>query len=127
MGPANSAEISRLLLAFRSGDHSALARLAPLVSSTAGHWDRIGELFDEAVGLHADERVALLDRECAGNPALRAEVDSLLRAAGESVDFIGGSIARVASDLEASRRDAAATGAKPGRGCRHATHARSAR
>jgi len=39
------------------------------------------ELFAAALGLtNPAERGALLDRECAGNPALRAEVESLLAA-----------------------------------------------
>ena len=100
MSPASPAEVSRLILEFRKGDGSALARLAPLVSPTAEHWDRIGLLFDASVGLDSAGRAAFLDRECAGNPTLRAEVDSLLRAADEAGDFIGASIARAASDFQ---------------------------
>ena len=37
-------------------------------------------LFQAAVALTADERAAFLDRECAGDPALRARIDALLAA-----------------------------------------------
>jgi hypothetical protein len=35
-------------------------------------------LFDQAVALPADQRAAFLETACAGDPALRAEVESLL-------------------------------------------------
>ena len=40
---------------------------------------RAKKLFLEACELPPEEREALLDRECADDPALRAEVESLLK------------------------------------------------
>ena len=42
--------------------------------------DRVEALFEAAVHLAAAERAAYLDRACAGQPELRASVESLLRA-----------------------------------------------
>ena len=41
-------------------------------------WDRLEFLYSQASGLSAAERAAFLDQECAGNPALRQELDELL-------------------------------------------------
>jgi serine/threonine protein kinase len=41
-------------------------------------WRQVGELFHRALEHDAKERSRFLDEACAGNPALRAEVDSLL-------------------------------------------------
>ncbi|MEO7430907.1 MAG: serine/threonine-protein kinase [Dokdonella sp.] len=43
-------------------------------------WQRIRGLFDRAVDLPADERAAFLDAACADEPAIRREVDAMLRA-----------------------------------------------
>lgn len=51
---------------------------------TPGQWKRIKELFGEALELDANERQVFLSRECAGNDALRKEVQSLLDAHKES-------------------------------------------
>ena len=40
--------------------------------------DRVQDLFDRAVGLPPAERAAFLEVACAGDPGLRAEVESLL-------------------------------------------------
>jgi WD40 repeat protein/predicted Ser/Thr protein kinase len=40
--------------------------------------DRVQNLFDQAVVLPAEQRAAFLETACAGDPALRAEVESLL-------------------------------------------------
>jgi hypothetical protein len=40
--------------------------------------DRVQHLFDQAVALPAAQRAAFLEAACAGDPALRAEVESLL-------------------------------------------------
>jgi serine/threonine protein kinase len=44
-------------------------------------------LFELAVNTPEAERAALLDRECAGDPALRARVEALLRADGRTLAF----------------------------------------
>ena len=41
-------------------------------------WQRVGELFHEALARSLDERPRFLDDACGGDAALRAEVDSLL-------------------------------------------------
>jgi len=52
-------------------------------------WDRIQEIFLEAVDLPPAERAAFLDRACNSNAEVRGEVESLLRADGtnEAVVF----------------------------------------
>jgi formylglycine-generating enzyme required for sulfatase activity len=42
-------------------------------------WRRVGEVFAEAARQADGERAAYLDRACAGDPGLRAEVEGLLR------------------------------------------------
>jgi eukaryotic-like serine/threonine-protein kinase len=51
-------------------------------------WPEIERLLDEALALPAAERPAYLDRACAGDPALRAEVERLLDAAAGAGDFL---------------------------------------
>jgi serine/threonine protein kinase len=46
-------------------------------------WDRIKAIFNEALALPADERGPVLDRECAGDNRLRAEVEALLESKNE--------------------------------------------
>lgn len=43
-------------------------------------WRRASELFDRVADLQGEERERILSAECAGDPALRAEVERLLRA-----------------------------------------------
>jgi serine/threonine-protein kinase len=43
-------------------------------------WDRLDALFNEALGVDEARRAALLDRACAGDSALRAQVEAMLRA-----------------------------------------------
>jgi len=51
-------------------------------------WQRLQELFHHAVPLAPDERAPLLDRECAGDPELRAQVERLLSASDRAGSFI---------------------------------------
>ena len=44
------------------------------------NWDRLEDIFAAALELNPPERPALLDRECAGSPELRGEIESLLAA-----------------------------------------------
>ena len=46
-------------------------------------WDRVKEIFQEAAALSAGEREPHLDRACAGNDRLRAEVEALLESHDE--------------------------------------------
>ncbi|WP_412069836.1 tetratricopeptide repeat protein [Rubrivirga sp. IMCC43871] len=71
-------------------------------------WHRIERLFEHALDLGPGDREAFLDREADGDEALRAEVASLLRAAGEAGDFFERAARRIAP------LDAFAPGARVG-------------
>ena len=45
---------------------------------TPGWWQQVYDLFSEAIALDPDERNSLLERRCAGDPQMRAEVERLL-------------------------------------------------
>src|SRR6185436_239820 len=47
-------------------------------------------LFELALNALAADRAALLDRECAGNPELRARIEALLRASAKDSNFLEG-------------------------------------
>jgi serine/threonine protein kinase/TolB-like protein/Flp pilus assembly protein TadD len=47
---------------------------------TSGRWQKIKDLFGEALELDAEKRKAFLDQACDGDQSLRREVDSLLTA-----------------------------------------------
>ena len=68
-----------------------------------GRFQRIEALFDAACELPPDQRGALLDRECADDPSLRAEVESLLAFAPGSARQIGSIVGREASRVAAER------------------------
>lgn len=51
-------------------------------------WEQIKEIFDAALGQKADERKAFLDRVCAGNEAVRREVESLLSSFDRAESFM---------------------------------------
>lgn len=51
-------------------------------------WQRVKELFNEAVELPAEERDAFLSTACAGDLALRREVDGLIAADDEAAGFL---------------------------------------
>lgn len=54
---------------------------------TAERWKQIEQLVQKALECGPAERAALLDRECDGDPELRAEVESLIAAAGQAQSF----------------------------------------
>ena len=51
-------------------------------------WARVKELFEAAVDLDPNQRTALLEKECGGDEALRAEIESLLKSDEQTGDFI---------------------------------------
>ena len=51
-------------------------------------WHRIETVFAEALARHADARDAFLNEACAGEPSMRAELDSLLKAHLEHGSFL---------------------------------------
>ena len=59
------------------------------------------QIFHEAIALNPPERVAYLDRVCAGHPALRASVESLLRANAGASGFLSHPEAGLTVDLSA--------------------------
>ena len=58
-------------------------------------WARVKEVLGTALDLPSAERAAFLDAECAGDAALRVEVESLIAAEDASGDFIVEPVVRV--------------------------------
>ncbi|MBK7928190.1 MAG: serine/threonine protein kinase [Bryobacterales bacterium] len=58
----------------------------------AGRWQRVEDVFQAALDLEGEARERLLAETCAGDEALRLEVDSLLRAYESADGVIGGAI-----------------------------------
>src|SRR4051794_12705474 len=80
--------------------------------------NRVLDIFEDALALHAAERPALLDRLCAGNEALRAEVECYLaaEAANRGDDFLRtpAALPLPASSAGTPSYDAAASPDAPG-------------
>src|SRR5262245_31378418 len=55
---------------------------------TPERWQQVDRLLDEALELSPLERAAFLDQACAGNPALREDVDAVLEAHGKTGSFL---------------------------------------
>jgi len=68
----------------------------------AGHDGRIDQLFERALDIDGPERERWLDRECAGEPALRREVERLLALAGGDDDLVAPVRAFAAEAIEAA-------------------------
>jgi hypothetical protein len=62
-------------------------------------WARARDVFDAAAARGRRERASFLDEACAGDAALRAEVESLLAAHDRSADFIERPVFEAAADL----------------------------
>lgn len=62
-------------------------------------WERVAELFDAAVALAEPERAKFLEQECADDPELRAEIESLLAADEEASEFMEDSPLEVPREL----------------------------
>lgn len=71
-------------------------------------WQRIEEICFGAMALEGHERTAFVDRQCEGDPVLRARVEALLRAAADRPDFLTRPIIVLPGD--ASVEDDADTG-----------------
>ncbi len=68
---------------------------------TSGRWQQIEAIFGQAVELPLDERVAWVEKECAGDSEIRREVLSLLASdEGRSTAWLEGQV-RAAVELEA--------------------------
>ena len=55
---------------------------------TPERWEQITEIYQSALEINSSERLAFLDEACAGDPDLRREVESLLKAEAAAGDFI---------------------------------------
>ena len=51
-------------------------------------WSHVKQVLGDALDLPSSDRAAFLDIACAGDPDLRVEVDALLEASDDTVDFI---------------------------------------
>jgi Tol biopolymer transport system component/serine/threonine protein kinase len=67
----------------------------------AGRWSEVERIIDLALELAPEERSALLDRTCAGDPELRAEVEALLAGAEAPVFFESPALAFADALIEA--------------------------
>ena len=72
---------------------------------------QIGEIFHAALEVDAEKRASFLDGACAGDEALRREVESLIRSNEEAASFIASpdDFAIQFSEVSALFRDRAAT------------------
>ncbi len=74
---------------------------APLVAPSLERWAAIEPVFDRALDLAGDGRASYLAEACSGDPALRSEVERLLRASGVSDSFFEVPASSYASPLVA--------------------------
>jgi serine/threonine protein kinase len=74
------------------------------MGDSADRWQRLQRLFEAASQETGDARSALLGRECADDPALRAEVESLLRASERADDQLSRVVVQAAAEVEAASR-----------------------
>ena len=77
---------------------------------TSDDWARVRSVFEAALERSPGERALFLDAECTGSPALRAEVESLLRAHDTAGDFIEAPAYEAAADLLVDERPLAVAG-----------------
>jgi eukaryotic-like serine/threonine-protein kinase len=71
---------------------------------TPEHWEEIEAVFQAALTHDPIERSTFVDRECAGDEALRTEVAALLSAEEESRDFLNGSALEITAGQLAQQR-----------------------
>lgn len=72
----------------------------------AEQWQEVERLYHAARERSGDERAAFLSEACAGNKALRGEVESLLRYEDEAKNFIGSPALEVAAKIMADEHSA---------------------
>ncbi|MGH9836970.1 MAG: serine/threonine-protein kinase, partial [Blastocatellia bacterium] len=82
---------------------------------TPERWEQVGQLYHAALELASGERVAFLDQACAGDEALRREVESLIAAGEQAGDFIAAPVFEdVVETLPTEKRDPPLEGRKLG-------------
>src|SRR5262249_48456578 len=67
--------------------------IMPAATMSADRWPRIKEVLGAALDVVGDERRAVLDRLCAGDESLRADVESYLEAHERSASFLEAPVA----------------------------------
>jgi eukaryotic-like serine/threonine-protein kinase len=77
--------------------HDKTCRCMPPVKT---NWSDVERIYHAALGISSAERAAFLDEACAGNEALRAEVESLLAQASEASEFLNAVVVKAAAALE---------------------------
>jgi serine/threonine protein kinase/tetratricopeptide (TPR) repeat protein len=75
-------------------------------------WEKVKELFSQAVDLPVEERPAFLERQCGGDATLRKQLDELLESEALFGNFLGGDSVRQNTDTAFER----ATAPVPGQG-----------
>jgi serine/threonine protein kinase/Tfp pilus assembly protein PilF len=73
-------------------------------------WQRITDLFDEAMTRGPKERIAFLEEACHGDRDLRKQVERLVKSHEESGEFLGSSAFAVAPELLTDHRARASVG-----------------
>jgi serine/threonine protein kinase/tetratricopeptide (TPR) repeat protein len=73
-------------------------------------WQRITDLFDEAMTRGPKERIAFLEKACEGDTALRKQVERLIESHQQSGDFLESSAFAVAPELLTDNRAGASVG-----------------
>ncbi|MGB9199360.1 MAG: protein kinase [Terriglobales bacterium] len=74
-----------------------------MVTFSPDRWQRIEGLFHEALDLPEDARAGFLDQRCAGDPEMRKEVETLLVASGQPMDFLQKSVRQAADHMITDR------------------------
>ena len=64
-------------------------------------WRRVEALFHDCAGIPPVLRSDYLDVRCAGEPAIRSEVEALLEASADAEGFVEGIVRRVVDGPEA--------------------------
>ena len=94
-----------------------------MTAPDAQRWERIQEILADALELEGEARVRYLDGTCGDDPALRDEVDSLLRASEEADAYFTDLADRAGMTQDAA--GAAALRGRRSRTCRAAASART--
>ncbi|QQS48228.1 MAG: protein kinase [Acidobacteriota bacterium] len=81
---------------------------------TPERYQRIGQLFDEALELEPDRRGAFLDGACRDDAGLRAEVEKLLANHAESEEFLSRPAMDIAAELLAQNQESSLEGQQIG-------------
>jgi serine/threonine protein kinase len=74
------------------------------MASESERWRQVESLFYQAFELKPEARPEFLDKNCAGDPELRREVESLLASASKSADFLSQPVQEAAQRMMASER-----------------------